>query len=251
MNLRGKVVLITGAARRLGRVVALTLAEAGADLVLHMHSSSAEDLVSQVKDLGRRAVVVRADLAHPKEAARVAEEALAWAENIDVLVNNAAVFFPSPLTSLSVENWRSVLSVNLTAPFVLAMTLGRTMQGCGGGKIIQLGDWSGQKPVPGYLSYCVSKGGLHMLTLALAKALAPHVQVNEVVLGPMLPPAHYAAQDISTIVRRTPLLRLGNATDVARAIRFLVEDGDFVTGAAYTVDGGWLARAPFGIRTSL
>ena len=90
-----------------------------------------------------------------------------------------------------------------------------------------------------------------MVTLALAKAFAPHVQVNEVVLGPILPPEHYEAQTINAIIQQTPLLRLGHGADVARAIRFLVEDGDFVTGTAYMVDGGWLARPPSGIKTSL
>jgi len=250
MNVRGKVALITGAAKRLGRTVALTLAEAGADLVLHVYRSSAEELVSQVKGLGRHVVVIRADLTHPQEAMRMAEETHTLVGNIDVLVNNAAVFYSSPVSSLTSGDWRNVLAVNLTAPFVLATMLGRRMQKRGSGKIIQLGDWSGQRPTPGYLPYCVSKGGVHMLTIALAKALAPHVQVNEIVLGPILPPEHYEVEAINAIIQQTPLLRFGNSADVARAIRFLVEDGDFVTGTAYMVDGGWLARPPSGMKTS-
>jgi NAD(P)-dependent dehydrogenase (short-subunit alcohol dehydrogenase family) len=251
VNVRGKVALVTGAAKRLGQVVALALAEAGADLVLHAHRSSAEELVSQVKGLGRNVVVIHADLASPHEARRIAEEALSLVGNVDVLINNAAVFYPSPISSLSSGDWRSVLHVNLTAPFVLATTLGRRMQKRGSGKIIQLGDWSGQRPAPEYLPYCVSKGGVRMLTLALAKALAPHVQVNEVVLGPILPPEHYEAQAINAIIQQTPLLRLGNSADVARAIRFFVEDGDFVTGTSYVIDGGWLIRPPSGMEISL
>ena len=129
--------------------------------------------------------------------------------------------------------------------------LGQEMKKRGRGKIIQLGDWSGQRPVRNYLPYCVAKGGLHMATVALAKALAPQVQVNEVVLGPILPPADYSAQALQALSEATPLQRLGEPGDVLRAVRFLIEAGDFVTGASYVVDGGWLAQPPRGMSTSL
>ena len=121
----------------------------------------------------------------------------------------------------------------------------------GAGKIIQLGDWSGARPVRGYLPYCVSKGGIHAVTQALAKAFAPHVQVNAVAPGPVLPPEHYDDGRMRTLVEQTPLKRLGCEQDVARAVRFLVESGDFVTGSTYTVDGGWLAKVATGSETSL
>jgi pteridine reductase len=124
------------------------------------------------------------------------------------------------------------------------------MRARGYGKIVQLGDWSGSRPIPGYLPYCVSKGGLHALTQVLAKALAPQVQVNEVAAGPVLPPDHYDAARRRALVRCTPLGRLGEAADVARAVRFLAGAGGFVTGATYLVDGGWLVSTPDGTGTS-
>ena len=142
-------------------------------------------------------------------------------------------------------------TVNLAAPLMLAVRLGRIMKARGRGKIIQLGDWSGQRPVRNYLPYCVAKGGLHTSTAALAKAFAPHVQVNEVVLGPVLPPVDYDASALQAISDATPLQRLGQPLDVVRTVRFLLEEGDFVTGASYVVDGGWLAQSPGGMATSL
>ncbi len=249
MGLVGKTAFVTGAAKRLGRISALALARAGADVILHVHTSSADALVEEVHEIGRHAEVVRGDLSRGAEILRVAEEVVARAGKIDVLVNNAATFFASPLEVLAPEVWRHVLRVNLTAPFIFALRLGRMMQSAGCGKIIQLGDWSGQRPVPRYLPYCVAKGGIHVLTLALAKALAPQVQVNEVVLGPVLPPDNYDEEFKRRLVQQTPLRRLGKAEDVARAVCFLAEASEFVTGGAYTVDGGWLANVPGGTRS--
>jgi NAD(P)-dependent dehydrogenase (short-subunit alcohol dehydrogenase family) len=248
MRLAGKTVLITGAAKRLGRKSALTLAEAGAEVLLHVNSSSGNEVAQEIRELGRYAAVVRGDLSQIGETLRVAREALALTRDgkIDILVNNAAVFAPSSLARTSLSEWQRMLRVNLTAPFIFALTLGREMRKAGSGKIIQLGDWSGQRPVPGYVPYCVSKGGLHALTLALAKALAPQVQVNEVVLGPVLPPDEYNEQATRVLLQQTPLRRLGNAEDVAKTVRFLAASSDFVTGASYIVDGGWLANVPGG-----
>jgi pteridine reductase len=248
MKLVGKTVLVTGAAKRLGRTSALTLAEAGADVILHVNSSSGDGVAQEIRGLGRHAAVVRGDLSQIGETLRVAREALALTRGgkIDILVNNAAVFAPSSLARTSLSDWQRMLRVNLTAPFIFALALGREMRKAGSGKIIQLGDWSGQRPVPGYVPYCVSKGGLHALTLALAKALASQVQVNEVVLGPVLPPDEYHEQATRVLLQQTPLRRLGNAEDVAKTVRFLAVSSDFVTGASYTVDGGWLANVPGG-----
>lgn len=248
LRLAGKTALVTGAAKRLGRLCALTLAEAGAEVILHVNASSGREVALAIQELGGQVAVVRGDLSQREETRRVAREALALAKEgkIDILVNNAAVFAPSALARTSLPEWHRMLRVNLTAPFILAVTLGQVMRKAGSGKIIQLGDWSGQRPVPGYLSYCVSKGGLHALTLALAKALAPQVQVNEVVLGPVLPPDAYDEQAIRVLRQQTPLRRLGTAEDVARTVGFLAAASDFVTGASYIVDGGWLANVPGG-----
>jgi NAD(P)-dependent dehydrogenase (short-subunit alcohol dehydrogenase family) len=251
VDLHGRVALVTGAGRRLGRACALSLAEGGADLLLHVHTSSGEEVAREVRALGRQATILSADLSQVTAASRLSREALAVAGRVDILVNNAAVFIPTPLRRLTVQSWQEILRTNLTAPFVLALLLGRTMQAQGAGKIVQLGDGSGSRPLPGYLPYCVSKGGLHALTQVLAKALAPQVQVNSVAPGPVLPPEDYDASARCALGENTPLGRLGEAGDVARAVRFLVEAGEFVNGAAYVVDGGWLARPASGTATSL
>lgn len=250
MELRGATVLVTGAGRRLGRVVALALAAAGAHVVLHVHSSDPGELIDEIDKGGGRASIVKADLGVPGEAERLAQDVLDIGP-VDVLVNSAAVFFPTLVYTLTVEEWRKVMQVNMTAPVTLATVLGQEMKRRRRGKIIQLGDWSGQRPVCGYLPYCVAKGGLHVATVALAKALAPHVQVNEIVLGPVLPPSDYDVSALDTLTRATPLARLGEPSAVIRTVRFLIEEGDFVTGASYVVDGGWLAQAPGGMKTSL
>lgn len=246
MQLQGKIAFVTGGGKRLGRAIAVALAERGADIVLHVHTSSGEETVRAIEACGRRTSVIRADISTTAEALRLGQEAVAAFGRIDILINNAAVFFPTPLSTLSSQSWRSVIQTNLTTPFVLALLLGRAMRTQGVGKIVQLGDWSGVRPTRGYLPYCVSKGGIQIMTQVLAKAFAPQVQVAAVAPGPVLPPEHYDAVKIQQLVEQTPLQRIGDEQDVVRAVRFLVETGDFVTGATYLVDGGWLAKVASG-----
>jgi pteridine reductase len=252
MRLSGQVALVTGAARRLGRAVALALAQEGADVVLHVHTSSGEEIAREVRDLGRRAWVVKADLSSPAETVRLSQNVLTFAEQrVDILINNAAVFFPTPLSHLTTQTWHTILHTNLTAPFTLSLLLGRTMRARRRGHIIQLIDWSGIRALPAYLPYCVSKGGLWTLTQALAKVFAPQVQVNGVAPGPVLPPDDYPEEQCQSLGAETPLRRVGQVADVIRAVRFLLTTDGFITGSVYVVDGGWLACAPGGRRTSL
>lgn len=251
MQLEGRVAVVTGAARRLGRAIALALADGGADLVLHVHTSSGEALAQEIRQRGRQATVLRADLTCSAEVQQLSENVLKLHGRVDILVNNAAVFYPTPVATLTAAEWREMIQTNLTSVFCLGVSLGRVMRRQGAGKIIQLGDWSGLRPSSDYLAYCVSKAGVHALSLALAKAFAPEVQVNTVAPGPVLPPCTYDAQDVQRLRQETPLGRLGLPQDIARTVRFLIEHGDFVTGSAYVVDGGWLARGPGGSGTSL
>jgi len=250
-DLHGTVALITGAGRRIGRGIALVLAQAGADVVLHVHTSSAEAVRGEISQLGRRAWVLPADLSQPDAVRRLVDEAQEAAGRIDILVNNAAIFFPTPVATLGCADWQRTLRMNLSAPFLLSLLVGRNMYQQGSGKIIFLGDWSGQRPSQEFLPYCVSKSGVHALTHALAKAFAPNVQVNEIAPGPVLVPEEYSAQERAQVRKNTPLQRFGDAQDVARVVRFLAESGDFVTGATYGVDGGWSAKGPGGSGTSL
>lgn len=251
MQLRGATALVTGAGRRMGRTLALSLADAGADVVLHVHTSSGRETFDAVRRRGCRAWLVQADLSRRRDVERLADEAARKTGGVDVLVHNAAIFFPTPVARLNATDWRRFQDTNVSAPFLLSLLLGRRMAARGRGKILFLGDWSGRRPSPEYLAYCVSKAGVHALMRALAKALAPHVQVNEVAPGPVLVPEDYGPRRRDELRRRTPLQRLGRPHDVARAVRFLIEEGDFVTGASYVVDGGWLASPAGGRLTSL
>ena len=251
MELEGRVAVVTGAGRRLGRVIALTLADGGAELVLHVHTSSGEAVAHEIRQRGGRASVLQADLSSTADIELLCRKALDIRGRVDILVNNAAAFYPTQIETLTNVGWQHLLQTNVTSAFYVGLLFGRAMQRQGAGKIIHLGDWSGVRPSPGYLAYCVSKAGVHALSVAFAKALAPEVQVNTIAPGPVLPPSEYDAPAHQRLVEGTPLGRLGSPHDVARAVRFLIEHGDFVTGATYVVDGGWLSRGPGGSATSL
>jgi NAD(P)-dependent dehydrogenase (short-subunit alcohol dehydrogenase family) len=239
MDIEGKVALVTGAAKRLGRTIALALAERGAELVLHYHTSEREahEVLGLVKRLGGKPVAVRADLAASPEIDAVVEGAMRAFGRIDILVNSAAIFYRTPFSALTEADWDRFLTVNLKAPFLLCRHVGEVMLRQGRGKIINLADIAGAKVWAEFIPYSVSKAGLLALTTGLAKALAPTVQVNAIAPGAVLLPDDSAADERARAAERVPLRRLGAPADIARAALYLVES-DFVTGEVLTVDGG-------------
>jgi NAD(P)-dependent dehydrogenase (short-subunit alcohol dehydrogenase family) len=240
MELHGRTALVTGAAKRVGRAIALAMAGRGADVLIHYKSSASEakQTVEAVERLGRRAVAIQADLAEPDQVETLAEDAVKTCGRIDVLVNSAAIFRKTPLDQLTVQDWDQFLRVNLTGPFFLARRLGLLMRRQGMGKIINVADVAGITPWADFLPYSVSKGMVITMTQGLAKALAPEVQVNAVVPGTVLPAEEYGEQERESIIRRTPLKRIGDPADVAQTVLFLVEGSDFITGQVVVVDGG-------------
>lgn len=242
MNLKGKSVLVTGSAVRIGKAVALALARRGARLIIHYRHSSkeAQKTIQEIKRLGARAVGIQADLADLKEVEWLAREAWKAYGRLDVLINNAAVFPRTPLSRLTAEDWEQVMAVNLRAPFWLAKDLGLKMAAQGHGKIINLADFAAERPWIDYIPYCVSKAGVVAMTRALAKALAPKVQVNAISPGPILTPADLSREERERAIRATPLKRWGSPDDIAQAVLFLLEGTDFMTGAVLPVDGGRL-----------
>jgi pteridine reductase len=242
MELRGRWALVTGAAKRVGRSIALALAERGANVVIHYNSSADEAAatVKAIEALGVRSLALRAELSRPDDVARLAREAEEHAGRVDVLVNNASNYIRAPFDRLTEAIWDASLDVNLKAPFLLSWHLGRAMKARGEGRIVNLADWAGERPYNDYLPYCVAKAGLVCLTKALAKALAPEVLVNAVAPGPVLPPEDLGEAERQAIMRVTPLRRFGRPDDVARTVRFLAEEADFSTGALFMVDGGRL-----------
>ncbi len=240
MELLGRTALVTGAARRVGRVIALALADRGMDIVVHYkgRAPEASATAEAVERLGRRAVTIQADLAQPEEVEALIDRAVETFGTIDVLVNSAALFYRTPLEKLTGHDWDQFLRVNLIGPFLLARRLGLLMRQRGEGKIVNIADIAGMRPWADFLPYSVSKGALITLTQGLAKALAPQVQVNAVAPGSVLLPEEYGDREREAIVRATPLKRIGDPVDVAKAVLFLLEGSDFITGQVVVVDGG-------------
>lgn len=242
MEIRGKRALVTGSAVRVGRSIALALAGAGAHVVVHYLRSKAqaEETAAEIRALGVEALIVQGDISKAKEVEALVHAAEAGFSSIDILVNSASIYYRKPFEELREEDWDRNLEVNLKGAFLLSHRLGPSMKGRGAGKIINIADWAGYRPYADYLPYCVSKAGLIALTKGLALALAPEVQVNAVAPGPVLPPEDFTPEERRAIERAVPLRRIGSPEDVARAVLFLIEGGDFITGAVLPVDGGRL-----------
>lgn len=239
MDLEGRTALVTGAARRIGRGIALRLARAGCAIVAHYHRSEAEaqDLVHEIEHAGRRATAITADLADPEAVADLWDRADAALGPVSILVNNAAVYARTPLPDVAIDDWRRALRVNLVAPAELARLAGLAMRARNGGCIVNLLDWAIERPQPGFLPYHAAKGGLEVATRALARELAPSVRVNAVAPGPILPPDGVPTAEIERVLAATPLGRRGTPEDVAAAVEFLCR-ADYVTGTVLPVDGG-------------
>jgi len=242
MNLQGKVALVTGAGKRVGREIALALAGRGAALAIHYRSSrtGAEEAAALITDQGGHAQIFSAELERVDEIERMVASVLEAFGRLDVLVNSASVFYRKPLEELTERDWDLNLNTNLKAPFFLSKFAGAAMRRQGAGKIINIGDWAGIRPYNNYLPYTVSKSGLIGLTRALAKALAPQVQVNCVALGPVMPPDEYGAEEIERLRLATLTKTMGSPEDVARAVLFFCEGTDFATGSTLMLDGGRL-----------
>lgn len=243
MRLQGKVVLITGAARRVGRTIATTLAQRGARLAIH-YNRSRKDAARLADELhegyGREPLLVRGDLGDPRAAERIVAAVVKHFGALHVLVNNASLYERSNFGSTTPQEWDAHLDVNLRAPFFLSQAAAAPMKESGEGKIINIADWAGLRPYVDYIPYCVSKAGLLCLNTVLAKKLAPEIQVNAVMPGPVMLPESYTPRQRKAVEQATLLKRLGSPDDVAKAILYLIESADFVTGAALPVDGGRL-----------
>lgn len=228
----------------MGRAIALELAERGAAIAVHHRASVADAtaLVREIEGRGGRAVGFAADLEDPVATLGLAREVEQATGGVTILVNSAANYLHTPWSSLDEHSWDLSLDVNLKAPFLLSLHLGRAMRLRGRGVIINITDAFGDRPVRGYLPYSVAKAGLVALTRGLAIELAPEVRVNAVAPGPVQLPEHTTPEAAAAIARATALGHLGTPGDVARAVRFLVEEATYSTGTVLTVDGGRTLR---------
>jgi NAD(P)-dependent dehydrogenase (short-subunit alcohol dehydrogenase family) len=242
VELRGKIALVTGGARRLGRVIALELASQGASIALHHHRSYEEGgaTAAEIRGRGVEVATIAADLADPAEIEVLASSAVERFGGIDILVNSAAIYFRTPVGEVTAADWDRLHALNLRAPFLLTQALAPSLRQRGG-RVVMITDVGGERPWPGYLPYGASKAGLIYLTRGLAKALAPEVLVNAVSPGTVLPPESASPEDIAEEVKRTALKRLPTPEDVARAVAFLCAS-DAITGQVLAVESGKLLR---------
>lgn len=240
MDLNGKTALVTGAARRVGRVIALELARRGMDVFVHYHRSAedAGQTAEAIRALGVRADTVSADLADPAAIERLFAALRERFGRIDLLVNSASAFQARDVLEVSAEDWDAVMDVNLRAPFLCSQQAARLMGETGtGGVIINIADIAGQVPWPRFPHHSVSKAGLIMLTKVLAKALGPAIRVNAVVPGPVLKPEAMTDERWAELGSVLPLARTGLPEHVAQAVIALAEN-DFISGSVLNVDGG-------------
>jgi pteridine reductase len=238
-ELTGKVALVTGGAVRVGLEIARALADAGADVAIGYRRSAAEARAA-VRDLearGVRAAALRADVARPREARALVVGAVRRLGRLDILVNNAAVFFRTPVLTTTIVQFDQLLAVNLRAPFFLSQAAARAM-GRRGGRIINIADVGAVRAWAGYVPYGISKAGVLMLTRGLAAALAPRIQVNAVAPGVVLLPEGFPRVSGRRLTARIPMGRHGRPADVAQAVRFFATCSDYITGQVLFVDGG-------------
>lgn len=238
--LQNQVALVTGAGRRIGRVIALTLARAGAHVVVNYHQSRAGAMAAarEIRALGVEGVPIRADVSKPREVRAMFRAVEKRFGRLDILVNNAAVFFPAPWNKLTEKDWDRILGINLKGTFFCAQAAARLMLRQKRGRIINISSLGGLEAWPDYTHYCASKAGVIMLTRCLAKALAPHILVNSVAPGTILFPDEKLTRLAENVIRTTPLQRGGRPEDVAAAVLFLATRADFITGQVIAVDGG-------------
>jgi pteridine reductase len=239
--LAGKTVLITGSARRVGAEIARLLHAHGANIVLHYRSSAedAEALEAALNE-ARPGSAVRAecDLLQVEQLPGLVARAVDSFGGLDVLINNASTFFPTPLGDITEIDWDDLLGTNLKAPLFLAQAAASALH-ARRGLILNIADIHGMRPLRRYPVYSVAKAGLIMLTKSLARELGPHVRVNAVAPGPVMWPADGLDQALQEkIIRRTALKRPGSAAEVARTCLFFASEASYITGQVIAVDGG-------------
>lgn len=237
-TLEGKIALVTGAAKRIGRSVALRLASEGADVIVNYHGSQAEadDVVARIAAMGRRAAAIRADVSKQADVSVLFAAAEKEFGRLDILVNNVGMFFPAKFEELTEEQWDRIMNTNLKSQFLCAQAAAPMLRRSGQGRIVNFASLGGLLAWPSYTHYCVSKAGVIMLTRCLARSLAPEITVNAIAPGTISfeGDAPELAEDF---IRRAPLKRTGTAKDIEDAVVYLVQSG-FVTGQVLVVDGG-------------
>jgi pteridine reductase len=234
MNLKDKHVLITGAARRLGREMAIHLSHAGCRITVHYNTSKedAETLRAEIS-----CNLVQADFtALPVE--EVCKRIESETGRVDILINNASSFTHSKWNEVREQTWDHEIAVNLKIPFFLTKYFGTQMKAIGAGKIINIADIAAEHPYLNYFPYSIAKAGLIAATRGFARALAPQVQVNAIAPGTILPPDNMDPKQIEKVIEKIPVHRTGTIAEFLRTVDFLLADVDYITGQTIVLDGG-------------
>lgn len=240
--MNGKAILVTGAARRLGAAIVRELHAQGANIVVHFRqaAAAAENLTAELNAARPlSAAFLQADLLNVETLPRLVADSVAQFGRLDGLVNNASSFFRTPVGSIDPAAWEDLVGSNLRAPLFLTQAAAPFLRAAHG-SVVNITDIHAERPLAGYPLYCAAKAGLLGLTRALAIELAPHVRVNAVAPGPILWPDgdEFAPAEREAIVAHTLLQRAGCPRDVARAVRYLLDEAAYVTGQVINVDGG-------------
>ena len=235
--LSGKNILITGAARRVGKILALAAARSGGNLIIHHNNSPkfAIDTREEILALGCKVSIVKADLSDPNQAMELLDKASIFGR-IDTLVNNAAIFEPVNIFTTTPEDWQRHLNINLTAPFLLSQSLARQTPSDGMARIINILDWRALRPGVDHFPYTISKAALAAMTQSLALSLAPNIIVNALALGAILPPSDQSGQP--DIIRNVPARRWSTPEELSAAFLFLLTGPEYITGEIIHLDGG-------------
>jgi pteridine reductase len=235
--LKGKNILITGGARRIGRHLALSAARNGANIIVHHGHSTEEalEVCNQAERLGVQACPLEADLSDPQQAAALVEKARCFGD-LDGLINNAAIFKALNPQETSLQDWQNHLAINLTAPFLISQSFAASLPENKEGRIINILDWRALRPGADHFPYTISKAGLAAMTRSLAAAFAPHITVNALALGAILPPSDGAG--LEGLLEPVPARRWATLEEVWQSVAFLLSGPTYITGEIIHLDGG-------------
>jgi NAD(P)-dependent dehydrogenase (short-subunit alcohol dehydrogenase family) len=239
MNISGKVALITGSSKRIGRATAVELARRGASIAVHYRSdeAGARETLRLAREAGSSGDIFHCELTNNADVEKMFANLETRLGGLDILVNSASIFSPGTVQDCTPESWDAQMASNAKAPFFIGQAAAKLMSRRGQGKIVNLVDGSGEMIWPAYFAYSVSKAAFIAVNRGMAKAFAPAIQVNGIAPGPVLFPEYYTQDQKRMAIDRTLLKRAGTAEDIVNAVIFLIEN-DYITGEVLHVDGG-------------